>query len=45
VQLYEAIITIWWKHLTDNNNQKKIKPLQSRTITLNEDDSPQRSRN
>ncbi len=43
-QIFKAIITIWWKHLTDNNNQKNKnkKPLQSRIITLNEEDPPHR---
>jgi hypothetical protein len=43
-QLYEAIIPIWWKHLLKTKTTRKvIKPLQSRIITLNEEDPPHRN--
>ncbi len=37
VQLYEAIITIWWKHLTNQNSQKRNK---TTSVTLNKEDPP-----
>ena len=36
VRLYEAIITIWWKHLTNQNNQKN----KTTSITLNKENPP-----
>ena len=37
VQLYEAIITIWWKHLTNHNNQERNK---TTSTTLTKEDPP-----